>query len=112
MRKPTLLQRLRAKKRNQSILVGVTWYSAASWAEVKATATDPECFEDSFPAWEKMANLARRELQRSGVRAIECLIVPQDFFAWCEFNNNRVNNAAARAEFVSETLSAAGATKT
>lgn len=107
MKKPALLQRLRAKKRNQSILVGVTWYSAASWAEVKATAADPECFEDSFPAWEKMANLARRELQRSGVRAIECLIVPQDFFAWCELNS-RVNNAAARAEFVSETLSAAG----
>jgi len=105
------MQRLRAKKRNQAILVGVTWYNAASWAEVKAKATDPECFEDSFPEWEKMANLARRELQRSGVHAIECLIVPQDFFAWCELNS-RVNNAAARAEFVSETLSAAGGYQT
>ncbi|HEY6096197.1 MAG TPA: hypothetical protein VIU93_14710 [Gallionellaceae bacterium] len=110
MKKPSLMQRLRAKKRNQSILAGVTWYNAASWAEVKASASDPECFEDSFPAWEKMANLARRELQRSGVRAVECHIVPQDFFAWCEANGKE-NNAAARAEFVSETLSAAGGAK-
>jgi hypothetical protein len=105
------MQRLRAKKRNQAILVGIAWYSAASWAEVKDTAADPECFEASFPAWEAMAISARRELQRSGVRAIECPIVPQDFFAWCELNS-RVNNAAARAEFVSETLSAAGGAKT
>jgi hypothetical protein len=102
------MQRLRAKKRNQSILVGLTWYNAETWAEVKASASDPECLEDSFPAWEKMAVQARRELQRSGVRAVECHIVPQDFFAWCAAHG-KVNNAAARAEFVTETLSAAGA---
>jgi len=106
MRKPSLLQRLRAKKRNQSILAGVTWYNEESWAEVKATAADPEFFEVSFPAWEKMAISARRELQRSGVRAVECHILPQEFSAWCA-QHGKLNNAAARAEFVSETLSAA-----
>lgn len=111
MKKPSLMQRLRAKKRNQSILAGLTWYNAETWAEVKARASDPECFEDSFPAWEKMANLARRQLQRSGVRAVECHIIPHDFFAWCEANGKQ-NNAAARAEFVSETLSAAGGATT
>lgn len=105
MRKPSLLQRLRAKQRNQSILAGVTWYTAETWAQVKATAADPECFEDSFPAWEKMAISARRELQRSGVRAVECHIYPQEFSAWCA-KHGKLNNAAARAEFVSESLSA------
>lgn len=107
MKRPSLLQRLRAKKRNQSILAGVTWYNAETWPQVKATATDPECFEDSFAEWEKMATLARRELQRAGVRAVECHLIPQDFSAWCEANGKE-NNAAARAEFVSATLSAAG----
>ena len=110
MKKPTLQQRLRAKNRSQSLLIGVTWYTEATWAEVKATATDPKCFEDSFSEWEAMAVKARRDLQRSGVRAIECRIVPEEFFAWCT-QNNQVNNSTSRAEFVSAKLSEALETK-
>ncbi len=106
MRIPTLHQRLRAKKRSQSLVVGLTWYTEETWGEVKATASDPECFEDSFAKWKAMAVSARREFQRSGVRAIECHIDPQEFFAWCALNSQE-NNATARAEFVSEKLSAA-----
>lgn len=106
MRKPSLQQRLRAKNRSQSLLIGVTWYTDETWAQVKAAASDPECFEDSFAKWEAMAIKARREFQRSGVRAIECQIVPAEFFAWCTLNSQE-NNAASRAEFVSEKLRAA-----
>ncbi|HEX5364914.1 MAG TPA: hypothetical protein VFW59_11670 [Gallionella sp.] len=106
MRKPTLKQRIKAKRRSQSLLVGVTWYNEASWAEVKASATDPECFEDSFEKWKAMAVKARCEFQRSGVRAIECLIDPQDFADWCA-QNSLPNNATARAEYVSAVLTAA-----
>lgn len=106
MKQPPLLQRLQAKKRNKSLLIGLTWYNETTWAEVKATATDPECFEETFPKWKAMAVAARREFQRSGVRAIECHIVPQEFFAWCTLNNQD-NNATSRAEYVSEKLTAA-----
>jgi hypothetical protein len=44
-------------------------------------------------------------LQRSGVRAVECQIIPQELFDWCA-QHGKVNNAAARAEFVSEKLRA------
>ncbi len=108
MRKPSLQQRLHAKKRSQALLIGVTWYNEETWAQVKATASDPECFEDSFEKWKAMAVAARREFQRSGVRAIECLIDPQEFFEWCALNSQE-NNATARAEFVSEILSVAQA---
>lgn len=104
MRKPSLMERLRAKKRNQSMLVGLTWYTEESWAEVKATAEDPECFEDTFLLWEAMAVATRRELQRSGARAVECRIDPQEFQAWCTLNT-KPNVAASRAEFVTEKLS-------
>jgi hypothetical protein len=55
MRKPTLYQSLRAKRRSQSMVIGLTWYTADTWAQVKATATDPECFEESFDKWKAMA---------------------------------------------------------
>lgn len=106
MRKPTLSQRLKAKNRSQSLVIGVTWYTEETWAQVKATAKDPECFEDTFEKWKAMAIAARREFQRSGVMALECQIVPQEFFDWCTLNNQE-NNAASRGEFVSESLSAA-----
>ncbi|MDD4912849.1 MAG: hypothetical protein PHP57_11190 [Sideroxydans sp.] len=105
MRISTLHQRLRAKNRNQAMVIGVTWYNEATWAEVKATATDPQCFEQTFEKWKAVAVKARREFQRSGVRAIECHIVPQELFAWCELHGQD-NNSTSRAEFVSAKLTA------
>jgi len=106
MRKPTLYQRLKAKKRSQALIVGVTWYTEETWTQMKAAAADPECFDESFAKWKAVAVSARREFQRSGVTAIECQIVPEEFFAWCALHGQE-NNAAARAEFVSEKLTAA-----
>jgi hypothetical protein len=106
MRQRAIHQRLQAKKRSQAMIVGVVGYTAETWAQVKATATDPQCFEDSFEKWHKTAVATRREFLRSGVRAIECQIVPEEFYAWCAANNQQ-NNSTARAEFVSEHLRAA-----
>ncbi|MBS1139334.1 MAG: hypothetical protein H6R13_787 [Proteobacteria bacterium] len=105
MRKPTLYQSIKAKRRTQAMVIGVTWYTPETWAEVKATAVDPECFEESFEKWKAMAVLARRNFQRSGVMALEYQIVPEEFFAWCE-KNGQENNSTARGEYVSERLSA------
>ena len=110
MKQPPLLQRLKLKKRSQSLIIGVTWYTEETWAQVKASASDPECFDESFTKWKAMAIQARREFQRSGVRAVEYRIIPEEFFAWCELNNQE-NNSTSRAEFVSEKLSAAQDTR-
>jgi len=106
MKKPSLQQRIRAKKRSEAMIIGLTWYTEETWAQVKATATDPKCFEASFAKWKAMAISARREFQRSGVRAIECQMIPEEYFAWCT-QNNQENNATSRAEFVSVKLSEA-----
>jgi len=110
MRKPSLQQRLKAKNRSQSLIVAVTWYTEETWTQVKASAIDPECFEASFQQWEATAVKARREFQRSGVRAIECQIIPEEFFEWCT-QNSQENNSTSRAEFVSAKLSEALQTK-
>ena len=104
MKKPSLLERLRAKKRNQSMLVGVTWYTEETWALVKLNASDPERFEESFSEWVTMATSALRDFQRSGIRAVKFQIMPQELFEWCAINN-QINNAASRSTFVSEKLS-------
>lgn len=106
MRKPTLYQSLKAKRRSQQLVVGVTGYTEETWSQVKATATDPECFEETFAKWKAMAVAARREFQRSGILALEYQIVPEEFFAWCA-ENGQENNSTARAEYVSVKLSAA-----
>ena len=105
MRKPSLLQRLRAKKRNKALIVGITWYTEETWAQVKATASDPELFENSFQEWKAVAVSAKRDILRTGVQAVECQIDPHEFFSWCS-QNNQENNSAARAEFVSVKLNA------
>ncbi len=106
MKKPTLSQSLKARRRSRQMVIGVTWYTPETWARVKATATDPECFEDSFDTWKAMAVAARRNFQRSGVMALECLIDPDEFAAWCAANQQE-NNSTSRGEYVSEVLSAA-----
>ncbi len=103
MRKPTLQQRIRAKRRSQTLIVGVVGYTAETWAEVKATASDPHCFEESFEKWHEAAVAARRSFLRSGVRAIEHRIDPAVFAEWCA-RHRQENNANSRAEFVSEKL--------
>lgn len=105
-RRSVTLRSLRAKHRKQAMIVGVVGYTAETWAAVKATATDPQCFEDTFEKWKDVAVSARREFQRSGVQAVEYQIEPQVFADWCA-QHQQQNDSKARAEFVSEKLSAA-----
>lgn len=105
-RQRAIHQRLQAKKRTQTMIVAVVGYTPETWAQMKAAATDPQCFEDSFEQWKEAAFAARREFLRAGVQAVECQIVPEEFAAWCAANGQQ-NDSAARAEFVSECLRAA-----
>ena len=66
MKKPSLLDRLRAKKAQPTAMaVGVTWYAPEEWTRVKAAATDPELFENTFAEWEAMANEALATVRAS-----------------------------------------------
>ena len=85
------------------MLVGVAWYTAETWAQVKAAAFDSERFEATFAEWETMATEAFAELKATGTNLVRFNVVPADLLAWCLAHNKR-NDAAARAEFVSEQL--------
>lgn len=99
MHKPSLLERLRAKKQSPRPALGLAWYDEANWAMVKATALDPHRFENSFAEWLAMATQTLDHLKRSGADATPVHIVAAELVAWCRACR-RQNDAAARAAYV------------
>ena len=97
------MESLGVKRKSQSPVVGVTWYTEDSWARVKATATDPERFEETFTEWNSMAVDALANIKRAGMNAVKFFIFHDELQSWCQLHN-KPNNAASRAEFVSERL--------
>ena len=103
MKKPSLMERLHAKKKMRSTVVGVTWYTEENWSKVKAAATDPERFEETYAEWDAMAIEAVADLKKAGVNMVKFFVIPNELFPWCLLHS-KPNNAASRAEFVAEKL--------
>ena len=100
MRKPSLLERLRAKKKQAPRpALAVAWYDEVDWAMVKATALDPHRFDNSFAEWHAMASQTLANLNRSGTPATPVRVVAAELLAWCRANR-RQNDAASRAAYV------------
>lgn len=111
LKKPPLLERLRAKKGSgQAVVVGVCWYTEAGWARVKQTATDPERFEATYEEWRTMAEKSLPELMQVGISAIKVTIDPDEFAAWRR-KYRRKNSSRARAAYVSDWLRRTGGGK-
>ena len=91
------------KKKTQSSVVGVTWYTEENWERVKATATDPERFEATYAEWNSMAVEALADIKRAGVNAVKFFVIHDELLSWCRLHS-KPNDAASRAEFVSEKL--------
>ena len=49
---------LAARKRQQDMIIGVVWYTASEWAKTKASATDPDKFEENYEEWLHVAETA------------------------------------------------------
>ena len=90
-----------AKLQRRQVPLAIGWYSEAEWRQVKAAATDAERFEQTFQAWETMAERALNDLRAQGLRPTRFNIIANDLLAWCLVRNKQ-NDAAARALFVSE----------
>lgn len=62
MKKSSLIERLRAKKLARTTVMGVVWYTEEDWGLVKAAATDPERFEQTYAEWVAMVTKAIADL--------------------------------------------------
>ena len=99
--KHKLPQWLKPKLVPSKLAVCVGWYTEESWTKVKATAIDPDRFEESFQEWTYMAEKALRDLRIAGVNAEKFNIKAHELLAWC-LAHDEPNCAASRAEFVSQ----------
>jgi hypothetical protein len=85
------------------IIIGLSWYNEEEWATVKASAVDPELFEDSYAEWLQMAENALSGMQETGLMAEKYYIKSDELLTWCR-SQNKVNNSSVRADFVSAQL--------
>jgi hypothetical protein len=92
---------LRPKAPQRAVQVGVTWYTEDQWHLVKAAATDPERFEDTYADWVAMAEEATKDMLGVGIVTERVPIMASDLLAWC-LAHGKQNDASARAEFVSQ----------
>ena len=99
MKKPSLLERLRAKKApRQDVVASVVWYTSEEWARVKESASDPEVFENIFSEWEAMAEEALVTVRKAVGTPLKVFVRADELLPWC-LARGKENNAAARAEF-------------
>ena len=104
MKKPSLIDRLRAKKaQRQELVVGVAWYTEQEWARVRACAADPDGFEATYPEWLKMAEDALKEIRREVGNPVKVFVDADELAAWC-LTSGKANDSSARAQFASEKL--------
>lgn len=94
---------LRPKEPSEIVEVGVAWYSPDQWTLAKASSADPERFEESFQEWTAIAEAALKELRAAGIVGQPYYIRADELLAWC-LAHSKPNNAASRAEFVTEKL--------
>ena len=92
---------LKPKAASSNLAVGVGWYTEENWAKVKAAASDPDRFEETYQEWTDMAEKALHEIRTAGVKAEKFNINSDALLAWC-FSHGKANNAASRAEFISQ----------
>ena len=104
MKKPNLMERLRAKKApRDDIVLGVAWYTEEQWTRVKASAVDPELLENTYAEWVKMAEDALKDIRRAVRDPIKIMVDASELAAWC-LVHGKPNDSSARAEFASHKL--------
>jgi uncharacterized protein (DUF924 family) len=102
MKKPSLLDRLRAKKAAEpDVVIGVVWYTEYEWALVKAFAEDPEPFENSYAEWLKMAEESFELVKQKIPGAMKVYVSAAELSSWCAVHGVG-NSSESRTEFVLE----------
>jgi hypothetical protein len=100
-RKPTPPKTTRAK--NEYRIVAVGWYTEENWEAIKNAAADPARFENTYAEWCRMAAQALIDLESSGILGQPLYVESNELLAWCRAND-KPNDGASRAMFVSEKI--------
>lgn len=98
------IRRRKGKKEERRLVTGVVWYEDESvWSRMRALATDPERFEETYPAWCRMMEEQLPTLRQAGLLPLKVPMDADEFASWCA-REGRDPDASARAEYVSHRL--------
>ncbi len=80
--------------------VGMSWYLAEDFAEIKALMEDPQNFHATYSEWLKQAEKREQTELGKGVRVYRALIRPAEFREWCRLHSQKLN-AEGRTNYAS-----------
>ena len=83
------------------MIVGIAWYGAEDWEEIRRISVDGDKLEDTHDAWMRSAELQREQMGRAGYYVHKIVIVPKKWAAWSRRNGIPLNGAS-RAQYVAE----------
>lgn len=83
------------------MVIGVAWYLAKDWDDMRDLCSDRDEMHGSFEAWQRAAKQTERTLTAEGRTIVRVTIDPAEFAGWCAVRG-RSMNGEARAEFVTE----------
>ena len=83
------------------MVIGVAWYLAKDWDDMRSLCSDRDEMHESFGAWQRSAKQTERTLKAEGHTIVRVTIDPAEFAGWCAVRG-RSMDGEARAEFVTE----------
>ena len=84
-------------------VVGIAWYSRATWSELRRVAPDADDLEPTYEDWLVVFEDGFARIQAAGLQPERFEVNLTALLAWCA-PTGRLPDSSARAEFVSEQL--------
>lgn len=81
--------------------VGMAWYLAQDYAEIKALMKDAHLLHRTHAEWQLAAEQGEQKLRANGVRVYRAIVRPTEFRLWCSARSLDID-AQARQQFASE----------
>jgi hypothetical protein len=90
------------------LVAGIAWYSSEQWATLRSVVSDREQLESTYEGWEAVVRRSVRDFINRGMKLVKVPVDVAELVSWCEQRNIPID-AAARAQFVVDTLRQRGA---
>lgn len=94
-----------------NITLGIAWYDdPESFFEMKAYASDPEIWEDTYEEWLIAAKEREQEINKAGIVPVHVNITVNGLKSFCE-KENAEPDAKTRAQYVAYLLETGASSK-
>jgi hypothetical protein len=83
------------------VLIGMPWYRAEEYAQVRERFDDRERLPEQFEEWEAGAGKLMRSLKLDGHKVIKIILDVEEFESWCRERKLKLNREA-RSRYAAE----------